>query len=153
MFYRRVFILGVKLLMLEYVFFDSGPAGQFTDYLQKHTVVFEEKSEDEMITFKVDEDQDVDFDAIEEIYDDLLEENERLYTKEHKDEFHSVGVLVTLSSGDQVQAEISPNIMNKVMSALNADELAMFIDAITSAVESKDSRSMCERHRDSKNII
>ncbi|MGV6852813.1 MAG: hypothetical protein ACWA5R_11640 [bacterium] len=136
--------------MLEYIFFDNKPASEFENKMREMDVNYELEKDEDCYTFKLEEEQDCDFDAIEDVYEYFLDQNEAMYTEAHQDEFHAVGVLVTLASGEQVQAEVKPKLMNKIMQVLNGDELAEFIDSISSAVESQDTRTLCQQHREIK---
>ena len=50
-----------------------------------------------------------------------------------------------LKDGRLVYTSVTPELLNKVMQSISADELNTLVCAITRAVESPDARGLCQR--------
>ena len=58
---------------------------------------------------------------------------------------HTAGVVVTLASGDTVNAQVDPLLPGRIMGVLTPQEFDRVVDAIVDAVEHPDPRPLCER--------
>jgi hypothetical protein len=65
--------------------------------------------------------------------------------QEDSENFGSAGVVVNLSNGTSVYADVSPELLQKIMQALTPEELGDLVNAIADAVEQPDSRPLCKR--------
>lgn len=133
--------------MLEYVFFDQRPWQDFIDYLKHLGVTLETARDDEEWLVYVPEELDDETDEkIEARYEILLEQNERLIADQlgtaHVDR---AGVNVSLMDGRVVQAEVDPQLINRLLQVVSVEELGEFVSAIALAVEQGDERPLCQR--------
>ncbi|MEW8628306.1 MAG: hypothetical protein AB2551_21365 [Candidatus Thiodiazotropha sp.] len=133
--------------MLEYVFFDQRPWQDFIDYLKHLGVTLETARDDEEWLVYVPEELDDETDEkIEARYEILLEQNEQLIADQlgtaHVDR---AGVNVSLMDGRVVQAEVDPQLINRLLQVVSVEELGEFVSAIALAVEQGDERPLCQR--------
>ncbi|MCG8487860.1 MAG: hypothetical protein MI756_10375 [Chromatiales bacterium] len=133
--------------MLEYVFFDQRPWQDFIDYLKHLGVTLETARDDEEWLVYVPEELDDETDEkIEARYETLLEMNERLIADQqgsaHVDR---AGINVRLMDGRVVQAEVDPQLINRLLQVVSVEELGEFVSAVAQAVEQGDERPLCQR--------
>jgi len=133
--------------MLEYVFFDPRPRDLFIS--QVHELGIEtrlkEKGEELLVLLSDDLDEDV-VDQVETFFMSTLDMSEELMAEaEGVNSFNATGVEVKLANGDSVMASVDAKILAKLLSVLSFEELADFVDSITSAVEKPDYRPICKR--------
>ncbi|MCU7892135.1 MAG: hypothetical protein KZQ78_11195 [Candidatus Thiodiazotropha sp. (ex Ustalcina ferruginea)] len=133
--------------MLEYIFFDERPWQGFIDYLIQLGLKPVATSNEEGWLVSLPEDLDDALDEkIETYYDQMLTMNEALIAEqEGMDHLHRAGVNVTLANGRVVQAEIEPELMQRLLEAVSPVELGKFVNAIADAVENPDQRPFCQR--------
>ena len=136
--------------MLEYVFFHAQPCERFVDYVRGLGLVPRVETGDgtwevalpETLTEEQEE-------LVEARYDELFDEDRRLHEAEAGDDgYHTAGVLVDLSNGQKVQAEVDPELLARILSVLTPEEFGRVVSAIVDAVESPDPRSLCQRRRE-----
>jgi hypothetical protein len=133
--------------MLEYIFFDERPWGDFIDYLQQLGLEVETArgEEDWMVYVSEDLDDELD-DKIEFCYEQLLDENDSLMVEQKSQEFvYRDGIRVTLTDGRVVQAVLEPGLMSRLLDAVSTDELGELANAIAHAMETGAERSMYQR--------
>jgi hypothetical protein len=133
--------------MLEYIFFDERPWGDFIDYLQQLGLEVEtaQGEEDWMVYVSEDLDEDLD-DKIESCYEQLLDENDTLMVEQESQEFvYRDGIRVTLTDGRVVQAVVEPGLMSRLLDAVSSDELGELASAIAHAMETRPERSLYQR--------
>ncbi|MBV2121796.1 MAG: hypothetical protein KUF74_10100 [Candidatus Thiodiazotropha sp. (ex Ctena orbiculata)] len=133
--------------MLEYVFFDQRPWQEFVDYLKQLGLAIETARDDEEWLVYVPEELDDETDEkIEARYETLLEMNEQLVADQqgaaHVD---TAGINVSLTDGRVVQAEVDPQLINRLLQVVSVEELGEFVSAIALAVEQGDERPLCQR--------
>ena len=84
---------------------------------------------------------------LEDYYDELMDIDRTLVEKQ--DDFshniHAAGITVQLKDGRNVYANVSPDLLSKVMQSISTDELNTLVCAITEAVEDPDESSLCQR--------
>ncbi len=135
--------------MLEYVFFDLRPRDLFVSQVNELGVEahMKEKGEELLVLLPDDIDEGT-VDQVETLFMDTLEMSESLMAEaEGVDSFDITGVEVKLASGESVMASVDAKILTKLLSVLDFDELAMFVDSITAAVEKPDHRPICKRQQ------
>ncbi|MBI1422210.1 MAG: hypothetical protein GC149_02005 [Gammaproteobacteria bacterium] len=137
--------------MLEFIFFHETPHRLFVDWLKEKGLAPESSIEDE--TFQVALPEDLDdalYDEIEEKYETFMEMNEEILREENADEagYHMAGIAVHLKDGNVSYADIDPKLLGRVMGAITAEEFAIIVDAIVTAVENPQDRTFCQRQRD-----
>ena len=134
--------------MLEYIFFNKKTCSLFekTAILAGTNPVID--CADECFTVRLPEDLDeVVLEKLENDYDKLLDIDRDL-TEQQQDsteDIHAAGITIQLKNGRYVYASVTPELLNKVMQSISADELNTLVCAITEAVEDPDERGLCQR--------
>lgn len=137
--------------MLEYVFFDRRPFERFVDFVAECNVQAETVLAEELFEVRLPEElEDELSDRIEAFYEEMMAFNQSLYDREQAGEgdHHSAGVVVNLSNGKTVYANVEPVLLGRIMEVLTPEEFGDLVNAIVDAVESPDERSLCQRQKD-----
>ena len=135
--------------MLEYAFVSSEPCARFCRVLEEHGLAPRVERGDPEILVCLDESAVDDrlADAIDAFYDDMFALDQALFEAAPTGEYHAAGVVVNLSDGRAVYADVPPPLLAKVMQALSPEELASLVSAVVDAVEAPDERTLCQRQR------
>ena len=135
--------------MLGYVFFHAIPCKRFVQFLHEQDLEPEVESDGETWEVRLPEELPEELgDAIEEYYDQMLELNQKLHDQEQSDGgYHAAGVVVNLSRGGTVYAQVDPALLSRIMGVLTPEEFGQVVNAIVDAVENPDTRTMCQRMR------
>ncbi len=134
--------------MLEYVFFDQTPYRKFLDFVRDKGIEPQCSQDEEIYQVDISEGTNDDLvDEIEEFYDQMMSLNQALFEQqsEHSEDFQSAGVVVSLTGGQNVYANVDGRLLAKIMSVLTAEEFGQIVEAIVEAVEQPDSRPLCKR--------
>jgi hypothetical protein len=138
--------------MLEYVFFDERPRDQFVTFLQQKSVELKLEEDEGLLKVWISEDLDDDLDeAIEDFYDDMMALNQQLYEDENNDAevgYNAAGIVLELNNGDNVYAQVDPELLGRIMTVVTPDEFNTVVNAIVEAVENPDARTPCQRIRE-----
>jgi hypothetical protein len=139
--------------MLEYVFFNAEPCSRFCSFLREIGLESTLTEGEPEIIVGVEEDRvdDAMADALDTFYDEMFALDQSLHEEasdDSCDQYQAAGVVVNLKDGRAVYADIPPAILAKVMQALSLPELSDLVNAIVTAVEHPDPRSLCQRRRD-----
>ena len=138
--------------MLEYVFFDERPRDQFVTFLQQKSVELKLEEDEGLLKVWISEDLDDDLDeAIEDFYDDMMALNQQLYEDEHNEAevgYNAAGIVLELSTGENVYAQVDPELLGRIMTVVTPDEFNTVVNAIVEAVENPDARTPCQRIRE-----
>jgi hypothetical protein len=138
--------------MLEYVFFDERPRDQFVTFLQQKSVELKLEEDEGLLKVWISEDLDDDLDeAIEDFYDDMMALNQQLYEDEnHEAEvgYNAAGIVLELNTGENVYAQVDPELLGRIMTVVTPDEFNTVVNAIVEAVENPDVRTPCQRLRE-----
>ena len=138
--------------MLEYVFFDERPRDQFVNFLQEKAVELKLEEDEGLLKVWISEDLDDDLDeAIEDFYDDMMALNQQLYEDENNDAevgYNAAGIVLELNTGDNVYAQVDPELLGRIMTVVTPDEFNTVVNAIVEAVENPDARTPCQRIRE-----
>ena len=136
--------------MLEYVFFHATPCERFVDFLQRESLEPEVTEDGGTWEVRLPETlSDEQVERVEALYDELLELNQQLHDAEAEEgDYHTAGVVLNLSGGETVYAQVDPALLARIMSVLTPEEFGEVVNAIVDAVENPDSRTMCQRMRD-----
>lgn len=140
--------------MLQYIFFHKQPYKDFLKFLEGKGVSPESRLDDETFEVMVPEDLDEDLsDEIEDEYDRLFEINQELMNDEEltEDGYSVASVDVHLKDGTTSQANMPPELINKIMEVLSPQEFGEVVAYIVDAVENPDSRTYCQRVLDEGN--
>jgi hypothetical protein len=134
--------------MLEYIFFNK----ETCDLFQISAISAEIKTivdcADGCFTVRLPEDSDeVILEKLEDYYDELMDMDRTLAEQQDDstDNIHAAGITVQLKDGRNVYANVSPDLLSKVMQSISTDELNTLVCAITEAVEDPDESSLCQR--------
>ena len=138
--------------MLDYVFFNDEPMNLFHAYLEKQGVPATVTRMEENYEIAIPEDLDDELvDNIEDYYDEVSDLDQRLLEEaqgNNEDNYHMASILVTLQDGRSSYADVSPELLSKIMQVITPQELGEVVQAITRAVENPDDRLFCQRVRD-----
>jgi len=138
--------------MLEYVFFDERPRDQFVTFLQEKSVELKLEEDEGLLKVWISEDLDDDLDeAIEDFYDDMMALNQQLYEDENNDAevgYNAAGIVLELNTGENVYAQVNPELLGRIMTVVTPDEFNTVVNAIVEAVENPDARTPCQRIRE-----
>jgi len=141
--------------MLEYVFFHKVLAERFARKVREYNIDTTLVEDEPAWEVHISEDID---DAIEskisEYYDDLFDQDQDMYEQEHEaDEgYEAAAIEITLDHGERVYAQTDQKIMGKLLSTLTFEELNRLVNDIVFAVENPDTRTICQRYRDLKDM-
>jgi hypothetical protein len=134
--------------MLEYIFFNEKTCHLFEQTAISAGINPAIDCADECFTVKLPEDLDeVILEKLENDYDKLMDIDRDL-TEQQQDsanDIHAAGITIQLKDGRFVYASVTPELLNKVMQSISADELNTLVCAITEAVEDPDERGLCQR--------
>jgi len=110
-------------------------------------IEFQKSIEEAGFTVSISDDYELDFiNEIEAYYDEMMVLNEELVSAEEGDaEIKNAGISVNLSDGSVVLADVNPDLIYKLSTALTPDEIMELVSAIADAVENPDSRPLCKR--------
>ena len=138
--------------MLEYVFFDERPRDQFVVFLQEKAVELKLEEDEGVLKVWIPEDLDDDLDeAIEDFYDDMMALNQQLYEDENNEAevgYNAAGIVLELNAGENVYAQVDPELLGRIMTVVTPDEFNTVVNAIVEAVENPDVRTPCQRIRE-----
>lgn len=138
--------------MLEYVFFDDRPRDQFVTFLQQKSVELKLEEDEGLLKVWISEDLDDDLDeAIEDFYDDMMALNQQLYEDENNEAevgYNAAGIVLELNTGENVYAQVDPELLGRIMTVVTPDEFNTVVNAIVEAVENPDARTPCQRIRE-----
>ena len=138
--------------MLEYVFFDERPRDQFVNFLQEKAVELKLEEDEGLLKVWISEDLDDDLDeAIEDFYDDMMALNQQLYEDESNEAevgYNAAGIVLELNTGENVYAQVNPELLGRIMTVVTPDEFNTVVNAIVEAVENPDARTPCQRIRE-----
>jgi len=136
--------------MLDYIFFDSKLSGKFKDHLTKVGIEFECEDDEgfgsvqgEIVSI-ADETSDSVLDELQNLYDELQDELEKML--EQTDDalmMNAAGMEVQLKDGSMCTLRVSPDVVTRILTVLEFDELQAFIDNIAKSVENPDDGHFC----------
>ncbi len=136
--------------MLEYLFFNSVFADKFCRQLEARSVPYEKQTEpvqNALLITTSEEIEDDLWDALDDIYDELSEQDQQLLQNVLEDDgdIDSAGIYIELSERRQTIAQVDPAVMNRMLERISMDEFNAFVEAIVAAVESPDDTPFCKR--------
>ena len=138
--------------MLEYVFFDERPRDQFVTFLREKSVELKLEEDEGLLKVWISEDLADDLDeAIEDFYDDMMALNQQLYEDENNEAevgYNAAGIVLELNTGENVYAEVNPELLGRIMTVVTPDEFNTVVNVIVEAVENPDARTPCQRIRE-----
>ena len=131
--------------MLEYIFFDTKIASEFTSFVKKQQVDHNLLEDDDMVTVEVSEEiTDAQSDAIDQLYERLLQKNAELMEQgEDALEKNVAGIQVALADGSPCTIRVEPELVSRILSAISMEELRDFAQVIAEGVEKRDNSPLC----------
>lgn len=113
----------------------------------KSNTEFQKSIEEAGFTVSISDDCELDMiEKIEDYYDEMMDLNETLVSAEEGHaEIKNAGISVNLSDGSVVLADVNPNLIYKLSTALSPEEIMELVNAIADAVENPDTRPLCKR--------
>ncbi len=137
--------------MLDYIFFDPKLSGKFKDHLIKVDIEFECEQDDsfgsvqgEIVSIS-DQTNDAVLVTLQDLYDTLQDELEQLL--EQNDEglmMNAAGMEVQLKNGSRCTLRVAPDIVTRILTVLEFDELQAFVENIAHSVENPDDGHFCK---------
>jgi len=135
--------------MLEYIFFNKETCSLFEKSAISSGFTTIVDCQDEHFIVRLSEDSDEDtLEKLEDFYDELMDMDRLLAEQQQADlseNINTAGITIQLKDGRNVYACVSPDLLNKVMQSISADELNTLVCAITEAVEDPEERGLCQR--------
>ena len=134
--------------MLDYIFCNKETCNLFENSAKSTGIKTIVDCADGCFTVRLPEDSDeVILEKLEDYYDELLDMDRSLAEQQYdsEDNIHAAGITLQLKDGRNVYANVSPELLNKVMQNISTDELNTLVCAITEAVEDPDENSLCQR--------
>ncbi len=136
--------------MLDYIFFDSSLSAKFKDHLTKAGIEFQVQIDEnfgsvqgEILSISDDTNETI-LSELQDLYDDLQDQMEQLL--EQGDEglmINAAGMEVKLKDGSMCTLRVSPEIVTRILTVLEFDELQAFIENIARSVEEPDNGHFC----------
>ncbi len=136
--------------MLDYIFFDAKLSNKFKDHLTKVGIEFKYEQDSAFgsvqgeIVSIADKISESLLDELQNLYDELQSELEKLL--EQSDEslvMSAAGMEVKLKDGRLCTLRVAPDIVARILTVLEFDELQAFVDNIAKSVEEPDSGHFC----------
>ena len=134
--------------MLEYIFFHKTTCHLFEKTATTSGISTIITCAEACFIVKLPEDSDEKtLEELEDYYDELMDMDRDLAEKEMDTagDIHTAGITVQLKDGRNVYANVSPELLNKVMQSISTDELNTLVCAITEAIENPDESGLCQR--------
>ena len=134
--------------MLEYIFFNRRTCHLFEKSAISAGIKPIIDCADECFTVRIPEDLDeVLLEKLEIDYDKLMDMDRDLteLQLDSTDDIHTAGITIQLKDGRVVVASVTPELINKVMQSISADELNTLVCAITEAIDDPDESALCQR--------
>jgi len=136
--------------MLDYIFFDANLSAKFKDHLTKAGIGYE-CTDDEgfgsvqgKIVSIADETSDAVLGELQDLYDALQDDLEQLLEQSNEGlMMNAAGMEVQLKDGRLCTLRVSPDVVTKILTVLEFDELQAFIDNIAKSVENPDDGHFC----------
>jgi len=133
--------------MLDYIFFHRQSQDGFVNHLVQQGLNHETRDDEMGLIVSVDDDlPDETVDALDDVYDRLMEEAEQLLSdNEEMADAHVAGLNITLADGSVTSATVPPELLNRILGAISIEELNQLIEAVVSSVENPGNRPLCQR--------
>ena len=130
--------------MYEYVFFDDGIRDSFITDLKIRGAEYKLLEDDGLLVGVSEEISDDDSDAIDELYDQLLQQSGELMEQgEDALELNVAGVQVELADGSACTIRLDPDFVSRLLTAISMEELRDLCQTISEGVERRDNSPLC----------
>ncbi len=130
--------------MLEYVFFDETIRDKFVAFLKEKKVDCQ-VSDDESFIVEIPDDLGAELDdAIDNQYEQLLQETAELMEQgEDALEKNVAGVQVQLADGSPCMVRLDPDLVGRILGCISMEELRDMVQEVAHWVEFKDNSPLC----------
>ncbi|BBB22955.1 conserved hypothetical protein [Abyssogena phaseoliformis symbiont OG214] len=136
--------------MLDYIFFDAKLSNKFKDHLTKVDIEFKCEQDSAFgsvqgeIVSIADETSEGLLNELQKLYDELQGELEKLLEQSNEGlTMSAAGMEVKLKDGKLCTLRVTPDIVARILTVLEFNELQAFVDNIVKSVEEPDSRHFC----------
>lgn len=136
--------------MLDYIFFNATLSAKFKDHLTKVGIEFKTVDDDDFgsvqgeIVSIPDETEETLLSELQELYDELQEELEAILEQEGDGLLmNAAGMQTKLKNGTICTLRVEPDVVTRILTVLEFDELQAFIDNIARSVEEPDAGHFC----------
>jgi len=130
--------------MYEYVFFDKEISDRFVVDLKQRRLEHQLLDDDGLLVGVSEEISDKDSDAVDELYDRLLQQSgELLEQSEDALEISVTGVQVELNDGSPCTIRLEPDLVGRLLTAVSMEELRDLCQTIAEGVERRDNSPLC----------
>lgn len=130
--------------MYEYVFFDDGIRDHFVSDLKTRGAEYQLLDDDGLLIGVSEEISDDDSDAIDDLYDQLLQQSGELMEQgEDALELNVAAVQVELADGSACTIRLDPDFVARLLTAINMEELRDLCQTISEGVERRDNSPLC----------
>lgn len=130
--------------MYEYVFFDDGIRDHFVADLKARGADYRLLDGDGLLVGVTEEICDEDTDAIDILYDQLLQQSGELMEQgEDALEMNVAGVQVELADGSACTIRLDPDFVARLLTTISMEELRDLCQTISEGVERRDNSPLC----------
>lgn len=130
--------------MYEYVFFDDGIRDHFVTDLKARGADYRLLDGDGLLVEVSEEISDEDTDAIDLLYDQLLQQSGELMEQgEDALEMNVAGVQVELADGSACTIRLDPDFVARLLTTISMEELRDLCQTISEGVERRDNSPLC----------
>jgi predicted RNA-binding protein len=135
--------------MLDFIFFHETPFQLFVKFLEDKNIPSTIKIIDENYDIAIPENiSDTLLDEVEKKYDELIDMNQEIFEQQEQqgsDNYSKASVAFKLTDGRISNASIDRKVIAKIMEVITPVEFTSMIDAIVTAVENPEERSICQK--------
>ena len=130
--------------MYEYVFFDDGIRDHFITDLKARGAEYQLLDDDGLLVGVSEEISDDDSDAIDDLYDQLLQRSGELMEQgDDALELNVAAVQVELADGSACTIRLDPDFVARLLTVINMEELRDLCQTISEGVERRDNSPLC----------
>lgn len=130
--------------MYEYVFFDMGIRDKFVTDLKGRGAEYHLLDDDGLLVGVSEDISDEDTDAVDELYDQLLQQSgELMEDGDDALELNVAGVQVQLADGSACTIRLEPDFVGRLLTAISMEELRDLCQTISEGVERRDNSPLC----------
>ncbi|MFK5892699.1 MAG: hypothetical protein QM504_05720 [Pseudomonadota bacterium] len=137
--------------MLDYVFFHETPFQLFVKFLEDQNISSTIKIEDENYEIAIPENlSDALLDEVDKKYDELMDMNQNIFEQQEQESsnnYSKASIAFKLNDGRTSNASIDRKVIAKIMGVITPVEFTTMVDAIVTAVENPEERSICQQIR------
>ncbi len=142
--------------MIEFALFSQKPVEMFIKFLSNKGLSPKTRETDDCYLVCLPEDLGSELhESIDTEYDRLLTMDMTMAEDDEADNagYHSSAIVVHLPDGSHSYATVNPAYMARIMEVLTAEEFGEIVNAIVDAVEQPETRTSCQKMRDSEKTI